>query len=191
MASFLFSMLTPLFFSWLLPIMVCHLVWTKKAPEKPSKLLLSALFPVMFFGLIVGEFAARSIRPEFYADRGDNPSQIAEFIVALMLCWTYIPIITRLAEMKQPGYSRKKIDLIWFLRLVEIVLWVPISLGLIFSANLIFVLLLKPSEILNPRFLTFLLPIFAILIPLGVKRWRKSLESAKSNRSAASKSNSI
>ncbi len=191
MASFLFSMLTPLFFSWLLPIVVCHAVWIKKAPEKPSKLLLSALFPVMFFGLIVGDFAARAIRPQFYAGRGDNPSQIGELLFALILCWTYIPIINRLAEMKQPRYSRKKIDLIWFLRLLEILLWIPISFGLMVSSNLIFVLVLEPRAILNPILLLFLLPIVAILIPIGIKRWRKSLERAKPNDSAVPKSNSI
>ncbi len=191
MASFLFSMLTPLFFSWLLPILVCHVLWIKKAPEKPSKLLLFALFPVMFFGLFVGDFAARYIRPEFYADRGDNPSQIGELLFAFMLCWTYKPIISRLAKMKQPGYSRKKIDLIWFLRLIEIVIWIPISFGLAISSNLFFVLAFKPSAILNPIFLSFLLPIFAILIPIAIKRWRKSLESAKFNATAAPKTNGI
>lgn len=179
MASFLYSVLTSLFFSWLLPIIVCHVLWMKKTPKKPSKLLLTALFPVMFIGLIVGEFVARSVRPEFYADRGDNPSQIVEFMIALILCWTYIPIINRLAAMKEPGYSRKKIDLIWILRLVEIVLWIPISLSLILSANLIIVLLFNPSKIFNSMLMAGILPIFAILIPLGIKRWRKSLELEK------------
>lgn len=182
MASFLFSAATPLLFSWLLPLIVCHIVWLKKAPEKPSKWFLTALWPVMFIGLFVGEYVARTIRPDFYADRGDNPSQIAELMFAMMLCWTYIPIIKRLAEMKQPGYKRKKIDLAWFLRLIEFIFWIPISIGLFIAASITIGLMVtgisKLGDFDYGMLLGYLIPFVFVLMYLGIKKWRKSLEKA-------------
>lgn len=173
-ASFLYGVLMPLFFSWLLPILTCNLVWKiTGAPQKPGRLFLTALYPLVFVGLIVGQLLASYLRPEFYAGRSvDGPGAAPELTLAFFLSWTYIPVINRLARMKQKGYSRK-VNFIELLRALEIVLWIPISLGLFVSLNSIFLLIVGHRDFKTLGL--FFIPILAVLLPLRIRRLRNAL----------------
>lgn len=184
LAAFLYSTLVPLFFSWIIPIAICNILWRNTAPEKPSLGLLVALYPLVFIGLFIGEFVARAIRPSFYYDRGDNPTQIAELMIAFFFSWSYAPVIKRLARMKQPGYTRR-ISLISIVRTIEIILWIPVMFCLIMFLNFIIVLFVKPAEFLNVWRYFFLG--LSVLIPIGLRRWRASLEKTENQKAVTAK----
>lgn len=108
-AGILFVVLLSLFFLWLFPILICQVLWRKQAPEKPSLRFVLLLYPVGIFGLFFGDFVARAIYPELFSARGDNPSQVIELTIALLMSWTLQPVLERLARMKQPNYQKPKL----------------------------------------------------------------------------------
>ncbi len=141
MASFLLCLMMPLFFSWFFPLMLCYWLWRKGGPAKVSTKFLFGLYPLAFIGLVFGNIVVSVLRPDLFADRGDNPSQVVELMIALTLSRTYTLVVKRLARKKNSGITDKVPWKLEVLKVAEIICWIPTScILLIVGANTIFVI---------------------------------------------------